>query len=73
MEVIAASRRQHAVLTFLLNLPNINLFVRNWRNETVYDIAAEKADLSMCTQIESHERSLFGTLYTGGIFYVECH
>lgn len=59
--VIAASRRHYEILTFLLNLSSIDLFARNLRNETVYDIAAEKADIFMCNVIEERERLLWST------------
>lgn len=44
------------VIKYLISVPPIDLFVRNFQNESVYDIAAEKGDLATCDLIESFER-----------------
>lgn len=54
--VNAASRGHRSVLEFLIALPAIDWSIRNVQNESVYDIAAGKGDLSTCEWIENFER-----------------
>ena len=52
----AASRSHRAVLDLLIASPDIDLFVKNLQQESVYDIAAEKGDLVTCELIGRCER-----------------
>jgi len=47
---------------------SIDVFVRNLQNESVYDIAAEKGDLTACNLIESVERRQWVETNPNGIF-----
>ena len=64
----AASRGHRPVLDFLLTLPSIDLFVRNIQNELVYDIAAERGDLTACEFIERFERAQWSKSQPHGYF-----
>ena len=55
--MIAASRNHKEVLDLLMVSADIDIFVTNLQNESVYDIAAEKANVIMCEQIERCERA----------------
>ena len=67
--VTATSRSQRAVIDFLIKISSIDIFIRNNQNESVYDIAAERADLTTCEQIEPFERTQWATRYPNGISY----
>jgi hypothetical protein len=67
--VTATSRSQRAVIDFLINVPSIDLFIANTQNESVYDIAAEKADLLTCELIERLERTQWATRHPNGTSY----
>jgi hypothetical protein len=56
LAVNAVSRGHRSVLEFLIALPAIDWSIRNRQNESVYDIAAGKGDLSTCECIENFER-----------------
>jgi hypothetical protein len=50
-------------------VPSIDLFIRNLQNESAYDIAAEKGDLTTCNLIESFERVQWAKTNPNGIFH----
>jgi ankyrin repeat protein len=59
--VTAASKGHRSVVEFLLSLPAIDIFARNLQNETAYDIAAERGDITIYEEIEAHERHVWMT------------
>jgi len=64
--VTAASRGNIDVIEFLASSESADLFIQNFQNETVYDIAAEKGDLLMCHLISEHEQLQWTKSHSSG-------
>jgi hypothetical protein len=64
--VTAASRGHAQVVRLLATIPSNDFFVRNFQNETAYDIAAERMDLAMCELLESCERQQWTKTHPNG-------
>ena len=65
----ATSRSQRAVIDFLIKVPSIDLLIPNTQKESIYDIAAEKADLLTCELIEPFERTQWAARHPNGTAY----